>query len=256
MLEETLARVLSRVTEFSVATGEATDGSTTTLKDTTAVWETNKWAGAVVEITHNSKHYFVTITSNTADTLTFPAIAEAVTAGDHYEIRMTLRLADIDKWGGTDLTGRDISLDIANLDLALTGLRDAICAASPNAKTLNDLYGYLARANQLTPLEKANEHNTAETADTDILASALSPTNTPCLFRVMVCVDTAGVFFATITKAGNTQVVEFNGGANLTANALYIFDHLVHDGDTINYRHSVNTTLRVLRVQEIVGASQ
>jgi len=256
MLEEILARVLSRVTEFSVATGTATGGSTTTLEDTTAVWETNKWAGAVVEITHNSKHYFVTITSNTADTLTFPAIAEAVTAGDHYEIRMTLRLADIDKWGGTDLTGRDISLDLANLDLALTGLRDAICAASPNAKTLNDLYGYLARADQLTPLEKANEHNTAETADTDILASALSPTNTPCLFRVMVAFDTAGVFKATITKGGNTQTVLFNGGNGLAANAVYMFDHLVHNGDTINYQYSVNAQLLVLRVQEIIAGVQ
>ncbi|GAH90732.1 unnamed protein product, partial [marine sediment metagenome] len=69
-----LAEILSRATEFSVATGDATDGSTTTLEDTSAVWEDDKWKDAVVEITHaaDGKHYFVTITSNTADTLTFP----------------------------------------------------------------------------------------------------------------------------------------------------------------------------------------
>ena len=32
------------------------------------------------------------------------------------------------KWGGTALTGRDISSDLANLDLALTALRDALIA--------------------------------------------------------------------------------------------------------------------------------
>ncbi|GAI09425.1 unnamed protein product, partial [marine sediment metagenome] len=124
-----LAEILSRATEFSVATGDASDGSTTTLEDTSAVWEVDKWKDAIVEITDVStdKHYFVTITSNTADTLTFPAIAVTVVAGDHYEIRMTLRLADIDKWGGTSLTGRDISLDLKALtDVSITGILKSI----------------------------------------------------------------------------------------------------------------------------------
>ena len=110
----TLKEILSRVTELSVATGDATGGSTTTLVDTSVVWETDKWKDAVVEITHaaDEKRYFVTIASNTADTLTFPAIAVTVAAGDHYEIRMTLRLADIDKWGGTAQTGLDIGAEL------------------------------------------------------------------------------------------------------------------------------------------------
>lgn len=108
----------------------------------------------------------------------------------------------------------------------------------------------------LAPLEKANEHNTAETAATDILAAALAPTNTPCLFRVMVAFDTAGIFRATITKGGNTQTVDFNGGENLAANALYMFDLIVHAGDTVNYQYSVNAQLMVLRVQEIVAGVQ
>lgn len=105
-------------------------------------------------------------------------------------------------------------------------------------------------------IEKANEHNTAEAANTDILAVALSPKNTPCLFRVMVAFDTPGIFRATITKAGNTQTVSFNNGVNLSANCLYIFDHLVHIGDTINYQYSANAQLMVLRVQEIIAGVQ
>jgi len=40
------------------------------------------------------------------------------------------------------------------------------------------------------------------------------------------------------------------------ANALYIFDMLVHSGDKVNFQYSVNATLLVLRVQEIVVATQ
>ena len=38
---------------------------------------------------------------------------------------------------------------LAKLDIALSALRDAICAAGVDTKTLNDLYGYLARYSQL-----------------------------------------------------------------------------------------------------------
>lgn len=109
---------------------------------------------------------------------------------------------------------------------------------------------------QLTPLEKAVEHNTAELAGVDILAAALVPTNTPCLFRLMVAFNAAGVFSVTITRAANTQIANFNNGAALTLNSLYMFDHLVHAGDTINYRYSANAQLMVLRVQEIIAATQ
>lgn len=106
----------------------------------------------------------------------------------------------------------------------------------------------------LTPLEKALEQNTAELAGIDILAAAVAPTATPCLWRVMAGFDTAGVFSVTITNAGNTQVQQFNAGAALNINSLYSFSHLVCAGDTINYRYSVNAQLQTLRVVEIPSA--
>lgn len=103
------------------------------------------------------------------------------------------------------------------------------------------------------PLEKANEHSLAVTAATDILTTALSPGGgrAAALFRIMVAMDTAGVFSARVTKSATTVGVDFNAGSNLVANALYIFDMLVHSGDTVNFRHSVSATMSVLRVQEI-----
>ena len=109
---------------------------------------------------------------------------------------------------------------------------------------------------QFTPIEKANEHNKSVTADTDILSRDLTPTNTPCLFRIMVCLDTAGVFSAMVTKDDSEQQLKFNSAGNLVADAAYLFDILVHSVDSVNFQHSADATLKVLRVQEIVSATQ
>lgn len=101
-------------------------------------------------------------------------------------------------------------------------------------------------------IEKASEQNTAELAATDILATALTPTYQASIFRVMVAMSAAGVFRVTVTKAGNTQTLELNRGVALAAESLYAFEHAVHAGDSINYQYSVNATLRVLRVQEVI----
>lgn len=108
----------------------------------------------------------------------------------------------------------------------------------------------------LAPIDKAVLHNVAVVAAANILGAVLAPTNTPCLFRVTAGFDTSGVLSVTVTRAGNTQVQQFNGGVALNNNSLYMFDALVHAGDTINYRYSVNATLQTFRVQEIVAATQ
>ena len=108
---------------------------------------------------------------------------------------------------------------------------------------------------QFTSIEKANEHNGSVTADTDILSSKITPANAPCLFRIMVCLDAAGVFSAMITKSDSEQQLKLNSAGNLVADAPYMFDLLVHDGDSVNFQHSADATLKVLRVQEIVAAT-
>jgi len=158
--QEILKELLSRVLEVSDDAGTATGGSDTTVIDTVKNWDTNMWAGATVHVIHASVEYIRVCSANTADTLTIGALPVGIsaTAGDAYAIRRALTIADISdraarllgvidsvtKWGGVALTGRDISLDLANLNLTLTALRDAICAISPNNKTLNDLHARLA----------------------------------------------------------------------------------------------------------------
>ncbi|MBA7605667.1 hypothetical protein ES703_12801 [subsurface metagenome] len=265
-----LQQALARWTGQNMDVGVATGGTNTTADDTLKNWPVNKWAGGQARIIKaNGQEYDRAIASNTATQLTIAGLPGAivVAAGDIYSIKTSFGVTDItDRWarllGQVDLArvlGAALAhvnpliarlTDGAGFDITMATLRDAITAAAPNAKTLNDLFA------RVTPLEKAAEHNTAELATTDILAAALTPTNTPCLFRVMCAFDTAGVFTATITRGGNTQLVHFNGGANLTVDCLYIFDHLVHSGDTINYQYSVGAQLMVLRVQEIVAGVQ
>ena len=134
----------------------------------------------------------------------------------------------------------------------------------------------LLLAQLLTPYEQANEQDLdVLVADTDILAAELVPTQTvkrlaqeaatgvpgtpstaPCLFRIQICVDEAATFSARITKDGDTQPYIFNDDTDLTADAGYMFDLLVHDGDTVNFQLSAAVTIRNLRVQEITGAVQ
>ena len=132
-------------------------------------------------------------------------------------------------------------------------LEDKVRAVSAYdmARLLNEAFG-----GGLKPTEKANEHNIPVVAAADILAAVIAPTTPPCLFRIAVAFDGAGIFSAQHTKAAVTAGTNFNAGGALVANALYFFDMLVHLGDTVNFRYSVNANLLVLRVQEINGGTQ
>ena len=140
-----LKEALSRVLEVSEDSGTATGGSNTTIVDTGKNWGVDMWQNATVHVIHDGVEYVRLCSSNTADTLTIAALPTGVSvaAGDAYAIRRPVTIADITdrttreigivdslrKWGGTALTGRDISLDLARLDIALSAFRDALRGA-------------------------------------------------------------------------------------------------------------------------------
>ena len=100
-------------------------------------------------------------------------------------------------------------------------------------------------------IPKGSVFNTAVAADSDIFSSDLEPTYTPCIFRIYVCFDAGGVLTVRRTKNGATVSENLNGGAALTANAAYIFDIVVEEGETINLRYSVDATILSLKVVEV-----
>ena len=99
----------------------------------------------------------------------------------------------------------------------------------------------------------ANLQNTAELANTNILASDITPTYAPSMLRVMLAIDSAEVFNAIIIRGGVSRTVGFNSNVALVAEALYTFEILVTLGDTINFQVEGNTNVMVMRVQEIMG---
>lgn len=227
--EKVLSRVISRVTEFSSDSGTATGGSQTTCVDSAKNWETDMWKGAVIEIysVADAIHYLRTISDNTANTITHAALpaGKAVASGDSYAIRLTTGLVDLDKVGGTALTGRDISLDLANLS-------------------------------KLIPIAKAAIFNTAlPAAEANWLGADISPTNSPSYLRIYACVSVTGILRVARTVGAVTVTEDLNSGTALVADAAYMFTVPWRSGDGINIRYSVTTgTIKRLLIDEICAA--
>ena len=97
--------------------------------------------------------------------------------------------------------------------------------------------------------------NTAVVANTDILAAAITVTNpsTPAVFRIQACFDTGGVLTVRRTSGGITVDERLNGAVGLIADALYTFDIIVTENDTINLWYGVGATISSLKVVEIRG---
>lgn len=92
MLEKTAKRILREALgaayQILVLSGTATDGSGTTLVDTTQAWPIDEYAADEVRFTIDAVDYRRAITSNAATELTFPALPTGVevSAGLAYEI--------------------------------------------------------------------------------------------------------------------------------------------------------------------------
>ena len=68
----------------------------------------------------------------------------------------------------------------------------------------------------------------------------------------MIVVSQATKLYAAVSHdAANEKKMVFNGNQDLAANTVYIFDLLVHQGDTVNYEVDDDSTTVWCRVQEI-----
>jgi hypothetical protein len=105
----------------------------------------------------------------------------------------------------------------------------------------------------LTAIKKASIFNTAVNLNTNFFAADIVPVNMPAVFRISVCMSVAGTFILR-RKVGATTVSEnLNLGTALVANAAYLFDVLVEQGESINLQHSATGTILSCKVAEIIG---
>ena len=80
----------------------------------------------------------------------------------------------------------------------------------------------------------------------------IRPTHTPSGIRTTVGVTAPGVLSVRIKNRENRQYLAFNQGVGLSAASIYVFEFMVHHGDSINYLYSTTGgTIQVLRVEEI-----
>jgi len=186
-----------------------------------------------------------------------PIDAGTATAGTNNTLTDATKSWEVNMWEDAIL---EVTIGGIEYHRTITGNTATILTFNPLPGVVvvsaGDPYEIRSIANPLSPLARAEVHNALVVGGVDILGAAVAPLNTPCLFRVAVGFNAAGVFSVTITRAGNTQVQHLNHGVVLTADCLFLFDVLVHNGDTINYRYSVNATLQTLRLQEIAAATQ
>lgn len=119
MFESVLKRVLRAAVEVSVDTGVADDTSLVSrLDDSAKSWPVNAFVNLIVEITGGTGEGQIRkIASNTATSIV--PVTNFATAPDStstYRIGFFGKMAsDITAWGGTALTGRDISGDLQKL---------------------------------------------------------------------------------------------------------------------------------------------
>ncbi len=236
-----LRQILGAAYQVLVDSGTTTGGSGTTLEDTAKSWVANEFVHDRVEFTIDATLYRRIITSNTDTELTFAALPPGVSvpSGISYEIWRYVGVSDLTdraarllgvvdsltKWGGTALTPRDISLDLANIT-------------------------------KLIPLAKAAIFNTAlPDAEANWLGTDITPTNSPSYLRIYACVSVTGIL-RVARKVDAVPVTEdLNSGTALTADAAYIFDVPWRTGDSINIRYSVTTgTIKRLLIDEIGAA--
>jgi hypothetical protein len=79
----------------------------------------------------------------------------------------------------------------------------------------------------------------------------LKPTNTPCIFRIYVCLSVAGNFSVQRKKASQATTEYMDQNVALAANSAYMFDILVDEDETIDFQTTVAATIIKFSVVEV-----
>lgn len=170
---------------------------------------------------------------------------EAISAGDQGYAAMPVGARDLTKMGGR----KWVRIQVRALEDVGANNLIIVCNEQLEVKESFELE-ILGSLDYQKPIPKASLFNVAIAANTNFLAKSISPTNTPCIFRIYVALDTAGVFSVQRTSAATTITENMNQGIALAANSAYIFDILVDEDETVNFQTTVAATILKLSVAE------
>jgi hypothetical protein len=127
----------------------------------------------------------------------------------------------------------------------------------PNApcwKKLLDLEAESINA-LVRPIPKISIASGSATANTNIISNGttsfpLVPRKAPCIFRIYVVLGTSGIFSVQRYNGAAATTENLNQGVALTANAGYMFDILVDQGEKIDFQTTATGTVIKLSVVE------
>jgi hypothetical protein len=137
--------------------------------------------------------------------------------------------------------GFDCRFDKTEIVNRLKSIEEEVSSVESKLQYLNDYLGQKLLASVF---------NASITANADIFSQGIAPTRSPIIFRIYATFNASGVLSVVRTKGTTTVSELLNSGNPLNANAAYIFDIIVEQGETINLRYSVSATCLVLKVVE------
>lgn len=102
-------------------------------------------------------------------------------------------------------------------------------------------------------LQSAKYNVPAPGANTNILATSLTPKQGVAAFRVTVVLATGSVFNLRTTDGTTAFTSHFNGGVALAAASVYTFTFGVTSGLTYNFQVETDGVIRLLQVDEVTA---
>lgn len=73
------------------------------------------------------------------------------------------------------------------------------------------------------------------------------------IVRMTVSLSVDGTLKAKVSRGGTAVLLSYNGGSDLTANSVYIFDLMVKKGDRLNFQISVAATVNLMSAELITS---
>ncbi|MFC1999158.1 hypothetical protein ACFLXE_00180 [Chloroflexota bacterium] len=254
---------LKSMTEAAVDAGVPDDNSTVNvLNDAEKNWPVNEFEKLLIEVVYSDGSSEIRkIQSNTATSITpSAAFSTAPDTTCTYRIAFFGKVgSDITHWGGTALTGRDVSTDLSKLDIALSTLRDNLRGAS--SKDLTTLETAVAAVQTSTDaLRTAKTIDDIETAvlalrtakNLDDIVTAVEALRTTSTLDTLEA-DVAALLTGIVLAAGTNLIGKVGIDQTTPGTTDKVTANVSHIGGTALTGRDISADLKALVDDSIKG---
>lgn len=94
----------------------------------------------------------------------------------------------------------------------------------------------------------------AQTANSDLFSSDITPSNSPSALRVTVALKSASIVNVKENDGSTTVNYDLNNGSQIGADELHVYDVPVRAGSSYNIQVESSVGIKVLNVDEVRNA--